>query len=107
MRALKVLVVVMGVLIVVGVAVLAATILGRVNQRQAAVTPAAAVVATRAAPFGQATVPLPVGAKVVEMQAVGTRLVLRLERADGKQELLVLDPDFGTVLGTIELRAGD
>lgn len=107
MRALKVLVVVMAVLIAAGTAVLTGTILRRANQRQAAVTPAAAVVATRAAPFGQATALLPVGAKVVEMQAVGTRLVLRLERADGKQELLVLDPDVGTVLGTIELRAGD
>lgn len=106
MRALKVLVVVMGVLLVAGSAVLVATIMSRLTQRPAPPAPTASA-ATRPLPFGEATVTLPPGAKLVGMQATGNRLVLQVERSDGKQELLVLDPDTGTMLGRIELRPGD
>jgi|SRR5579864_837769 len=105
MRALKILVVVMGVLLVVGVAVVIATIVYRAIHQgvsTVAVAPAASPHA-----FGSATVRLPAGAKVVEMRNVGSRLVLRFERVDGTEALLVLDPETGAVLGTIELRAGE
>jgi len=103
MHALKVLVIAMGVLLVAGFAVLVATVAGRLSHRG---EPSAAIAAgaAKAAGFGNATVTLPAGAKVVEMRAAGSRLVLRLLRADGGEALLVLDPDTGVTLGTIELR---
>jgi hypothetical protein len=104
MRALKVLVVVMGVLLVAGAAVLVATIVSRLAQRPA--LPAASA-ATRPVPFGETAVTLPLGSKLVGMQATGNRLVLQVERPDGRLEFLVLDPDTGTMLGRIELRPGD
>jgi uncharacterized protein DUF6476 len=106
MRALKVLVVVMGVLLVAGSAVLVATIMSRLAQRPAPPAPAASA-ATRPVPFGETAVTLPLGSKLVGMQATGNRLVLQVEQPDGRLELLVLDPDTGTVLGRIELRPGD
>jgi hypothetical protein len=101
MRALKILVAVMGVMLVVGLAVVVATIIHRATQRQSA-TPAA----SSAAGFGHATVTLPAGARVVEMRDAGGRLVLRLERADGSEALLILDPATGAQIGTIDLKPG-
>ena len=103
MRALKILVVVMGVALLAGLAVVVVTIIHRASRLSASVT-------TPVGPpqaFGSATVRLPQGATVLEMRDVGSRLVLRLQRPDGSQALLVLDPDTGSALGTIELRAGE
>jgi hypothetical protein len=103
MRALKILVVVMGVALLAGLAVVVVTIIHRASRLGTSV--ATTVEPARA--FGSATVRLPQGASVLEMRGVGSRLVLRLLRADGGQALLVLDPDTGNALGTIELRAGE
>ncbi len=101
MRALKILVVVMGILLIVGVAVVIGTIFYRAGHPSVA---GGVDVARVPHSFGKATVTLPAGAKLVEMQAGGARIVLRLERADGGQLLLLLDADTGTTLGTIELQ---
>ena len=98
MRALKVLVVVMGVLLVAGLAVVIATIMSRMGQRA---TPAVAV--AHLAPFGNTTVMLPTNALVMEMQGAGDRILLRLDLADGTEMLLVLDAATGTELGRIKL----
>ena len=100
MRALKILVTVMGVMLVAGLAVVVATIVHRSTQRQA---PAAA---SAAAGFGHITLNLPAGAHVVEMRDAGGRLVLRLQRADGGETLLILDPATGAEIGTIDLKPG-
>jgi len=100
MRALKILVAVMGVMLVVGLAVVVATIIHRATQRQ---TP---VVASAATGFGHATVTLPAGARVLEMRDAGGRLVLRLQRADGSETLIFLDPATGAEIGTIDLKSG-
>lgn len=92
MRALRVLVIVMGVMIVAGVAVLAATIVGRVTRP----LPAPAV----AAP----AIDLPHGARIETMAAGSDRLVLALALADGSGELLILDLATGRKLMTIPLR---
>jgi len=105
MRALKILVMVMGVLLILGVSVVIVTIAYRTTH-QAAQTPPGTPSALPHA-FGNATVGLPPGSKVVEMRGVGTRLALRVELADGRQELLILDADTGALLGAIELRTGD
>jgi len=96
MRALKVLVVVLGVLLVAGFAVVVVTIMGRMSQRAA---PAAA----RLAPFGNTTVTLPADSLIMEVQGAGDRILLRLDLADGTEMLLVLDAATGTELGRIKL----
>jgi len=105
MRGLKTLVIVMGIMIVVGVGVVAGAIIDRAVKGGTR-TPAAAVSAPVAVgkAFGDVTVDLPQGAKVQGMEAVADRLVLRLALPDGAERLLVLDPGSGQRLGTIELR---
>lgn len=105
MRALKILVAAMGVMLVLGVAVVIATIAYRAIHQSAPVAVLAPAGGVRG--FGSTTVKLPPGAKVAEMRSVGPRLVLRLDRPDGSEVLLVLDADTGTALGTIDLRPGD
>jgi hypothetical protein len=107
MRALKILVVVMGVALVAGVAVIIVTIIYRASHMGSPATLAAVEPAGRPHAFGNTAVRLPPDANIVEMQGVGVRLVLRLKRSDGSQALLVLDLDTGSVLGTIELRPGE
>ena len=99
MRALKVLVVVMGVLLIAGFAVVVVTIMGRLTQRA---TPPAPV-AAHLAPFGNATVMLPPDALVMEVQGAGDRILLRLDLGDGTEMLLVLDAATGNELGRITL----
>src|SRR5690349_20921852 len=94
MRALKLLVIVMGVLIVVGVVALVGIMASRVAGRGGAT----------AAGFGRSRIELPAGASVGAMQAAGDRLVLRLDLPGGAQQLLVVDPASGKALGTIELQ---
>jgi len=99
MRALKVLVVVMGVLLIAGFAVVVVTIIGRMTQRA---TPAA-VSATHLTPFGTTSVTLPADSLVMEVQGAGARILLRLDLKDGTEMLLVLDAATGTELGRIKL----
>lgn len=99
MRALKVLVVVMGVLLIAGVAVVIVTIMSRLTQKA---TPAAPVTAHLAS-FGNTTVVLPPDSLVMEVQGAGDRILLRLDLKDGTEMLLVLDAATGTELGRIKL----
>jgi len=99
MRALKVLVVVMGVLLIAGFAVVVVTIMGRMTQKAAPAAP----VAAHLSPFGNATVSLPADSLVMEVQGAGDRILLRLDLRDGTEMLLVLDAATGTELGRIKL----
>jgi len=99
MRALKVLVVVLGVLLVAAFAVVTVTIIGRIGERPMPAAPAAA----HLLPFGTTSVTLPADALVMEVQGAGDRILLRLELADGTEMLLVLDAATGTELGRIKL----
>ena len=106
MRGLKILVAVMGVMLVVGLAVVIGTIVHRATQRP----PAASTVTPAAAPavgFGHAAVTLPAGARVLEMHGAGERLVLLLQRADGSEMLLLIDPNTGAEIGTVDLKPGN
>jgi hypothetical protein len=96
MRALKILVVVMGVMIVVGTGVLIAVIAGRLS-RGGATTGGAR-------PFGTTAIDVPRGARIEAMTAGPDRLVLELTLAEGGRELVVIDLITGARLGTIELR---
>lgn len=98
MRALKLLVVVMGVLLVAGTAALVAAIIDRASHRTAAPPQAAA------RGFDRAVIDLPIGARVLDSTAADGRLVVRIGLAEGGEQLLLIDPATGARLGTIELR---
>lgn len=97
MAALKVLVVVMGVMLVAGVAVLIVAIAGRVSQKGHS--------SAGPQPFAAAPVDIPSGARIEAMSTGPDRLVLDLMLADGSRQLLVIDLASGRRLGTIPLRA--
>jgi hypothetical protein len=97
MRALKVLVLVMGVLLIGGVVVLVATIGSRLGGRMGQEA------ATRG--FGTVVVDVPSGTVLAGRDVVGNRLVLTLALPGGGHRLLVFEPQSGTLLGSLELRS--
>jgi uncharacterized protein DUF6476 len=102
MRALKALVIVMGIIIVAGVAVVVVTIVNRLQNK----TPAA-MTASGAAELGDVVLPLPAGCRVAEMTSANDRLWLRLEPLTGNSadaacaDILILDPATGSVVGRL------
>jgi len=95
-RVLKAVVVILGIVIVVGLAVLIAEIGRRIFT--AAETPAPAE-----SGYAEAVVPLPAGARARAMTGTGTRATLLIDRADGRQELVTIDLATGAVIGRITL----
>ena len=94
MRGLKILVIVMGVLLVAGVAGLVVALATRMSHRPPA--PAAA--------FSAPPIMLPHGSKIESMRVGADRIVLQIDLADGSVQLLVIDLATGRQLGTIPLR---
>ncbi|HZT19029.1 MAG TPA: DUF6476 family protein [Dongiaceae bacterium] len=94
MQGLKILVVVLGVLILVGLAVVIVTIASRLKG------PAGARPG-----FGAASLLLPKGCRVVEMTPAGARLALRLGEGPDCQLILFLDPETGREAGRLSLLA--
>jgi hypothetical protein len=95
MRALKILVVVMGVMLVVGFAALVAVIADRVSRSGSTTTAAHG--------FAAPPIDIPRGARVEAMAAGPDRLILALELPEGGKRLVVIDLAKGVRLGTIEL----
>jgi hypothetical protein len=93
MRALKILVAVMGVLLVVGAVGLVVAVANRINH-----PPAAAAIAAAS------EIELPAGARVTTTEASGDRLIVRLALADGSEQLLVFNLATGARIATITLR---
>ena len=92
MRALKALVIIMGVLIVAGTGVVIYLVAKRVGQSgRLAAGPVAASLA------------LPAGCTVAEMTALGERLALRLAGEGDCRQILLVDPASGAVTGHIGL----
>ena len=101
MQALKILVVVMGLMIVAGFVVIAVTIFQR------ATAPGADMTDRRAAatePFGKVEFALPPGAAVLDSTIEDGRLLVRLRLADGATRLMILDLADGALVGTVDLR---
>jgi hypothetical protein len=98
MRALKILVVVMGVMLVGGTAALIAAIIDRASRH----TP---VVAAPPSPrgFERSAVALPPGARVLSAELAGDRILVRLARGEGGEALIIIDAKSGAALGTIDL----
>jgi hypothetical protein len=102
MRALKILVVVMGVMVVAGMALLAVGIADHLGHGHLGVGAAAPEVT----PGGHHAIDLPVGAKVLGMAGDGGRVILRLGLADGGEQLWLVDWNTGARLAIIDLRPG-
>jgi len=97
-KAIKALVVFMGLLLVTGLAVLGwglSNTAGKVGKPRPQVTVAGAEFAT-------VNVPVPAGARVEQVLVAGERVVLRLT-GGGAERLLVLDPADGKVAGSFVL----
>jgi len=94
MRALKILVVVMGVMLIGGFALLVAIVAGRLP-RGASVPRS----------FAATAIDIPRDARIEATTAGADRLVLELVLPEGRRQLVVVDLATGARLGTIELRA--
>jgi hypothetical protein len=102
MRALKILVVAMGVLLVIGIVGLGYGIAYRMHHPRAA-APASPRLAI--APHGTPhAVPLPAGATILSAQSDGDRVLVRLALTGGGEELLLLDWRTGAVLSALTLK---
>lgn len=95
MRALKLLVGLLSLLLLIGFVVLVAGLAGLIGTAPpGAGGPAASAVA------------LPPGAEIVDMAATGDRLALQLRLADGSRSLYIIDPVSGGLAATIRLEDG-
>ena len=95
MRALQVLVVVMGVLIVAGVAVIIVTIANRASKQAEAPKGNPA--------FGEVQLGLPAGARVVWATVDAGRLVVHVQGAGDAARFEVVDLTTGNRLGTVRV----
>ena len=95
LRALKIIVVVMGVMLVAGFITLVVIIAGRLSRGAPArpVNPPAAA----------APIELPAGARIETMTLSGNRLVMAILLSDGGRQLVVIDLASGRRLGVIPL----
>ncbi len=98
-RLLKGIVIGLGVLIVLLLVGMIATVALRSNRPGIAA-------GSPAGPFNSRSVALPEGANVVEMVATGDRVVLRVKLADGGERFLFVDPRTGIAQGSLDLVPG-
>jgi hypothetical protein len=96
MRALKVLVVVMGVVLVLGTAALVAAILHRAGRPPATTEQPVA--------GGAVAVELPAGAHIISSELSDDRVLVQVALADGSVELLLFDARSGARVATIMLQ---
>ena len=99
-RTLLIVVIVLGILLVGGLAVVVGTIIKRLND------PAAAVEAKSKRSFGDIQTLVPAGSRIVGMQTTADKLVVQLS-GPGGESLLIYDVRKGVELGRIKLLARD
>jgi hypothetical protein len=107
-KALKTVVIVMGVLIVAGMAVVIITVANRLGRSgeasHDAAAPAASAMAVAPGGFGTVDVPLPARCRVATATPAGERLVLQLAgNAEECRQIMVLDLGSGRLLGRLNL----
>jgi hypothetical protein len=100
-RALKILVIVMGVMLVGGFVALIISITYMAKHKDTTVP----VPAATRAPYAAPAIELPAGARIEAMALGADHLVLNIIMPDGNRELLVLDLASGRRRGTIPLRS--
>lgn len=96
MTALKVLVVVMGVMLVVGFVALIVVAAGRVSHKTPGVSGSQSYTA--------APIQIPAGARIEAMSAGPDRLVVAVLLADGSRQLVVIDLATGRQVGSIPVQ---
>lgn len=98
MQALKALVIIMGILIVAGFAVIGVELYNRMNdpERRDGVDRVAA-----GRSLLEVGLDLPAGTRIGEMLDVANRVVFRVSVPDGEDRLYILDPRTGAVLSTV------
>ncbi len=102
MKAIKALVVFLGVLLLVGLGLLGYGLYSKAPMKG---TPSAASgrpASTVVAEFGHLAVPIPAGYRIEQMLVAGERVVLRLS-GGGPERILVLDPAQGKMTGGFAL----
>ena len=101
-RVLAWIVGVMGVLIVVGFAIVLVEIGRRMfTPKSGLPEPASTTPGPALRPFGQVDVRIPEGAKVESLTAMGDRLIAHVRTRDGASVGLIIDAASGAVLGTV------
>lgn len=103
MRALRLLVIVLGVLLVGGTLGLVVAIIVRSPHPSESRPERSAGAAAKSIPY-DAVLDLPAGAVIQSLQPAGEWLVVHLALPDGRQQIVVLDLGSGARSGTIELR---
>ncbi len=114
-QLLKIVVIVMGIMIVVGVVVLVYTIVARGSKMVSETTaetaagtsvPAAPVDPLEApAGFASSALGLPAGSRVRSMSVEGRRLILVVEVSEAGERVIIVDLETGARLGSIHLEA--
>ena len=92
----------MGVLIIAGMGVIGVTMVRRITSASTDTVETTATTEITVAGFGQVELAVPAGARLVDMDVDGDRLVLHLETADGSR-VLVIDLTTGKTVGAIDL----
>ena len=100
MCALKILVVVMGLMILAGVATLIVVIAGRLPHGGSGAVPGA----PSSPPVAASPIELPAGARIETIGVGSDRLVLGVMLPDGNRRLVIIDLATGRPLGAIPLR---
>ena len=95
-KALLGLVIAMGVLIIIGLVVVIAT----VSKRMSPSSPSAS---TLLATFGSTDVPVPAGCQVVETVPAADRLILRLGTGERCNQIIIVELATGRPLGRLNL----
>lgn len=98
MRAIKGLVLFLGVLLLAGLGVLGYGLYSKAPGKGTPSAGAGRAAAPSVAEFGQLAVPVPAGARIEQMVVAGDRVVLRLS-GGGPERIVVLDPGLGKVAG--------
>jgi hypothetical protein len=93
-RGLKILVIVMGMMLVAGVAILIVGIAARVSQTRPEV-----------APFVAPQLDMPAGARIEAIGVGSDRVALNIVLPDGNRQLLIIDLVSGRRIGMIPLRS--
>ena len=106
MRALKSLVIVMGILIIAGLGLVGYVLVKRGLNTAPAMPASAAPQAPIAGegPYGPVELALPQGAKIVSTRTAGGRLVVELALPNGVTRELVVGLTDGKLVGTIDLK---
>lgn len=94
MRALKALVIGMGVLIVAGVVVIVVTMVNRAGQLGSPSSDS----------FGEASLDLPAGTEIVSIEGTGGRLAVHARIPGQGDRIIIVDPSSGAVLGVVSAR---